>query len=95
SFDQALPGAVKEVRDTSHDMERVEITCARCGSHLGHVFNDVRSHGMASQGVVDGLDQREKPSYNLSSSCKEPTATGKRYCMNSVCLGFETKESDF
>ena len=64
SFDQALPGAVISKVDTAHGMSRTEITCAQCGSHLGHVFDD------------------------------GPTATGKRFCLNSVCLDLQAEEGN-
>lgn len=38
SFYDAIAGTVTLTHDTSHGMQRTEITCSSCGGHLGHIF---------------------------------------------------------
>jgi len=40
SFNDPVAGSVETTRDASHGMVRTEVHCSRCGSHLGHVFDD-------------------------------------------------------
>src|SRR5262249_33597786 len=63
SFDRPVSNKVLETAwDYSEPEARVEVTCRRCGAHLGHVFQD------------------------------GPTATGLRFCVNSLAMKLDSEK---
>ena len=90
SFDDTIAGAVKEISDA--DGRRVEIVCATCGGHLGHVFHGEQITPKSTRHCVNSVSLDFKSIANDDNYKKAYFASG---CFWGVEYWFQKAEGVF
>ncbi|MBL7898224.1 MAG: bifunctional methionine sulfoxide reductase B/A protein [Crocinitomicaceae bacterium] len=90
SFDDAIPGAVKEVPDK--DGRRTEIVCANCGGHLGHVFRGDGFTEKETRHCVNSISLTFVPEAQIKNEVMTDTAIFASGCFWGTEYYFEKAE---
>ncbi|HEY2831719.1 MAG TPA: peptide-methionine (R)-S-oxide reductase MsrB [Sporichthyaceae bacterium] len=60
-YDPADSHALEQRTDNAHGMLRIEVLCRKCGSHLGHAFNDAPEYPTGRRYCINSLSIRHEP----------------------------------
>jgi len=77
AFDKCYAGAVKTRTDNSHGMKRVEIMCANCDGHLGHVFVGERATSTNERHCVNSVSVKYIKAQARGAQSEECVAAGR------------------